>query len=191
MTGHGFGGGLATLFALQAATEPDSVMPKPVSLFSVASPYVGDESFRTAHLQLESLGKLRHLRLVNHKDAVTLEPKMSFRWNVFDSEASVGTLFKHAGMNMRLFDQSTTMEVSFPSVHAGYIDAAMDEVSRGWDQSIFTNFCWNISDYWKFPQHSLREYCKRMDTNKQALQKLYLNDLYGRHDVVGQLVPHC
>ena len=187
VTGHSLGAALATLFAFYAATEPDSIVPKPVSLFSFAGPYVGDESFRSAHLLLESMGKLRHLRVTNHKDVVTLIPKMSFSWNVFSPH--VGSLFKHVGLNVRLLDGSAPFEISYPRVRSGYFTATMDELARGWDQSIFANFLWNPVDYWKWPQHSLPEYNKRIDANKPSLETLYLNDLYSREDIVGQLVP--
>lgn len=189
MTGHSLGAALATLFAFEAAAEPDDLIPKPVSLFSFAGPYVGDESFRSAHTLLESRGKLRHLRVTNHKDVVTIVPKMSFRWNIFDSSAHVGSLFKHAGINIRMFDGSVPFELSYPRVRSGYFAATIDEIGRGWDQSIFANFSINLTDYWKWPQHSLKEYNKRTEANKPSLETLYLNDLYTRVDVVGQLVP--
>jgi hypothetical protein len=189
VTGHSLGAALATLFGFQAAAEPDSLIPKPVSLFSIASPYVGDESFRSAHLLLEGLGKLRHLRVVNHKDTVTIIPKMSFRWNVFDQKSHVGSLFKHVGMNIRFFEGAVPFEVSFPKVRTGYFSATFDEFARGWDQSLFANFSWNPADYFTWPYHSLREYNKRVESNKPSLETLYLNDLYSRVDIVGQLVP--
>lgn len=82
MTGHSLGAALATLFAFQVAAEDDDKIPKPVSLFSIAGPYVGDDSFAKAFSLLESLGKLRCCRLVNHKDLVTIMPKFSFKWDV-------------------------------------------------------------------------------------------------------------
>lgn len=101
VTGHSLGGALATLFAFEAAAAPDSLIPKPVSLFSIAGPYVGDESFRSAHQLLESLGKLRHLRVSNHKDLVPTVPKISFRLNVFNQSSHVGAFFKHGEFQSR------------------------------------------------------------------------------------------
>jgi len=183
------GGALATLFGFAAAAEPDTVIPKPVSLFSIASPYVGDDSFRSAHQVLESQGKLRHLRVANHRDLVPLVPKFSFKWTLFDSDASVGSLFKHVGMNLRLYEGDTTFEVQYPQVRSGYLTSIWGELSRGWDQTLFTNWSWNVADYWKLPAHSLREYNKRVQANKPGLQSIQLNDLYSRKDIVGYLVP--
>jgi hypothetical protein len=188
VTGHSLGAALATLFAFQVATEPDSKIPKPVSLFSIAGPYCGDESFREAHQLLEGLGKLRHLRLSNQKDLVTIVPKASFRWNIFDGSAYAGSLFKHAGINIRLFEGSKSFEISYPRVRTGYFSSTYDEFMRGLDQSIFANFSWNPSDYWKWPFHSLREYNKRLEANKPGLEALYVNDLYSRKDIVGNLI---
>ena len=71
ISGHSLGGALATLFVFEIASMPDDVIPKPVSCFTFGAPYVGDESFRRANSLLQSLGKLRHLRVCNHKDLVT------------------------------------------------------------------------------------------------------------------------
>jgi hypothetical protein len=188
VTGHSLGAALATLFAFQVATEPDSKIPKPVSLFSIAGPYCGDESFRQAHQRLEGLGKLRHLRLSNHKDLVTIVPKASFRWNIFDGSAHAGSLFKHAGVNLRLFEGAKSFEISYPRVRSGYISSTYDELIRGLDQTIFANFSWNPTSYWKWPFHSLREYNKRLEANKPSLEALYVNDLYSRKDIVGNLI---
>lgn len=188
VTGYSLGAALATLFAFQVATEPDSKIPKPVSLFSIAGPYCGDESFREAHQLLEGLGKLRHLRLSNHKDFVTIVPKASFSWNIFGGSAHAGSLFKHAGVNLRLFEGAKSFEISYPRVRTGYFSSTYDELMRGFDQSIFANFSWNPSSYWKWPFHSLREYNKRLEANKSSLEALYVNDLYSRKDIVGNLI---
>lgn len=189
VTGHSLGAALATLFAFEAAAEPDDLIPKPVSCFSIAGPYVGDYSFRAAHQLLEAQGKLRHLRVTNHKDLVTIVPKMSFKWRFYDSEASVGSLFKHVGMNVKLYEGDAPFEVGFPTVRSGQFSGAWEELARGWDQTWFSNWSWNPVDYWKWPAHSLREYNKRAMANKPGLQSVQLNDLYSRKDIVGNLVP--
>jgi len=183
------GAALATLFAVWASAEPDSVIPKPVSLFSIAGPYVGDETFRQVHQQLEATGRLRHLRVTNHKDLIPTIPKMAFKWSFYESKAHVGTLFKHVGLNLRLYDGDTPIEFQYPKVRNGFFSSTWDELGRGWDNTIFTNFSWNPYDYVKWPYHSLRSHSKRVRANKPALQSIQLNDLYGRKDVVGVLVP--
>jgi predicted lipase len=83
VTGHSMGAALATLFASGAAAEADTVVPKPVSLLTCTGPYVGDQSFREAHQLLESLGKLRHLRVTNHKILSQLFPTFRFDFPFF------------------------------------------------------------------------------------------------------------
>ena len=165
---------------------PDNVIPKPVSCFTFGAPYCGDESFRQAHRLLQGLGKLRHLRVCNHKDLVTTIPKMAFRLNVFDADAHVGTLFKHTGMCLKLFpNEDANVEIFFPMVRTGWYNSLYAEFVRGWDQSVFTNLTWNVVDTtW----HSLSEYNRRLGIQKKNLEKMELNDLYSRHDIVGRLI---
>jgi hypothetical protein len=188
VTGHSLGGALATLFGFAAAAEPDSDLPKPVTVISIASPYVGDESFRSAHQVLEGTGRLRHVRVSNSKDIVPLVPKFSFKWNIFDSTSSFGALFKHVGMNLRLNDGDTPCEIVYPAIRTGKWTSWWEEWSRGWEQSLLTNWAWKTTDYFG-PNHSLREYDKRLRANKPTLQSIQLNDCYSRRDIVGYLVP--
>lgn len=186
ITGHSLGGALSTLFAFEAAAMPDDVVPKPVSCFTFGAPYVGGESFRQANRLLQGLGKLRHMRVCNHKDLVTTIPKMAFKLNIFDTDAHVGTLFKHTGMNLKLFQSANEpVEVSFPMVRTGWFNSFHDEFIRGWDQSLFSNLSWSFVDYtW----HKPSEYNRRLLTQKKRLKRMYLNDLYSRDDIVGRLV---
>lgn len=187
VTGHSLGGALATIFAVEAASEPDVIVPKPVTCVSIGSPYVGDETFREAHQLLEGLGKLRHLRVTNHKDRVTVIPKMSFRWNIFDKESHVGTPFKHVGMNLRLYAKEA-VDISFPKMQSDMFTDSLDEMARAWDNSVLVNLSLNPIDYFTFPYHSSSEYDKRLAANKVVLETLTLNDLYSRADIVGNMV---
>ena len=72
VTGHSLGGALSTLFGFCAAAS--STFPGPVTVVSVASPRVGNEFFGKAFALLESTGKVRHLRIANDRDMVTLGP---------------------------------------------------------------------------------------------------------------------
>lgn len=189
VTGHSLGAALATLFAFEAAAEPDDLVPKPVSLFGIAGPYVGDESFARAFQLMESLGRIRHLRLVNHKDLVTTVPKFSFRRRFWDQESHVGALFKHVGMGLRLYADDSPFEIIYRKKRSGWLTSSADELARGFDQLILSNFSWTYREYTTWPWHSLREYSRRLEANQPSLQTLYLNDLYARPDVVGKLVP--
>lgn len=188
VTGHSLGAALCTLFAFEAASEPESLIPKPVTCVSVASPYVGDESFRDAHQLLESLGMLRHLRISNHKDLVTTVPKFSFKFDIFDESAHVGTPFKHVGVNMKLFGGKEPFQITYPKVGAGTLPSYMDELMRGWENSFFSNISWNPKDYWKWPWHSTSKYSRRVERNKILLENMYLNDLYADKNIVGHLL---
>jgi Lipase (class 3) len=203
VTGHSLGAALATLFGFRAAAEPDSRIPKPVTVVSIASPYVGDASWRSAHQLLEGMGKLRHLRVSSSKDVVPLHPKVSFRWQFYDSRSHVGSLFKHVGVNVRLLEEHGSFDVSYPKVRplakdgaplppvSNLFDAFLDELSRGWLQTWPANFCWNPVDYLTWPAHRLRDYHRRLKSCRRRLSSLELNDLYGRRRVVGDLVQRA
>ena len=75
VTGHSLGGALATLFGFYAAASP--MLPLPVTVVSIASPRVGNIEFARTFAEMESQGQIRHLRIVNHKDPVTLGPTIS------------------------------------------------------------------------------------------------------------------
>ena len=75
VTGHSLGGALATLFGYYASCS--STLPVPITVVSVASPRVGNLSFAKSFVELESKGRLRHLRIANHKDPVPLGPTFS------------------------------------------------------------------------------------------------------------------
>jgi len=75
ITGHSLGGALATLFGFYASAS--SSLPQPVTVVSVASPRVGNIHFARTFALFESEGKIRHLRVANHKDPITLGPTIS------------------------------------------------------------------------------------------------------------------
>jgi hypothetical protein len=188
VTGYSDGAALATLFGFMFAAESDEDVVKPVSVVSIASPYVGDESFRSAHQLLESHGKLRHLRVSNHGDFATLGPVMSWRWRFYDKFSHVGLLFKHTGMNLRLYEWDSAFELSYPKVHSGYFSSLCDEFRRAWEQSCLAHIRWNPTDYFTNNSHDLQEYIRQLVAHKPSLQSLQLNDLYARPDLVGHLL---
>ncbi|KAL7470414.1 hypothetical protein ACHAXS_010653 [Conticribra weissflogii] len=81
VTGHSLGGALATLFGFYASSFFDHhhspSLPRPVTIVSVASPRVGNFEFARTFTQFESYGYIRHLRIANHKDPVTLGPTVT------------------------------------------------------------------------------------------------------------------
>jgi hypothetical protein len=71
-------------------------------------------------------------------------------------------------------------------VRTGWYNSLYAEFVCRWDQSVFTNLTWNVVDTtW----HSLSEYNRRLGIQKRNLEKMELNDLYSRHDIVGRLIP--
>jgi hypothetical protein len=189
VTGHGLGAALAVLFGFMAAAEPDYKVPKPVTLVSIACPYVGDASFLSAHQLLESQGKLRHLRVSNDKDSVTLLPKLSWRLHhLCDAPSHVGYSFKHVGIHLRLYGGDSAFEINYPKVRSGYFASLYEEFWRSWDQQCLVNCSWNCCDYYAWPCHQLKEYNRRAVIHKPSLKSIQLNELYARPDIVGNLV---
>ena len=113
---------------------------------------------------------------------------MSFRWKFYDADSHVGSLFKHVGVNLRLYEGTSAIEVTYPRVRTGYVSSIFDDLARGWEQTLLTNWTWNPLDYLHFPTHSTKEYAERLDANKPILKTMSLNALYCRKDVVGNLV---
>lgn len=119
ITGHSLGGALATLFGFYAAAS--ATLPSPVTVVSVASPRVGNIAFARTFAELESQGKIRHLRIANHKDPVTLGPTVSSKRALAlsakafsplgylalrvtgNGEGGEEEVFYHTGIKMKLF----------------------------------------------------------------------------------------
>jgi Lipase (class 3) len=186
---HSLGGALATVFAFGAAALDDTIAPKPVTLLTIGAPYVGDESFADSFQLMESLGMLRCCRVVNQKDIITCVPKMAFRWKFYDPQAHVGTLFKHVGMAIRLYEGQKPFEIIYRRKREGRYTSLWDEMVRGWDQTLFTQFDWKLNHYSSWPWHKLRSYNERLQIHEHVLKTTYLNDLYSRPEHVGRLVP--
>jgi hypothetical protein len=80
LTGYGSGGAIATLFGLYAAGgggggASNNNIPVPITIVSVASPRVGNMAYATLFADYESMGLLRHLRIVNVGDPIPNGPR--------------------------------------------------------------------------------------------------------------------
>ncbi|KAL3924306.1 MAG: hypothetical protein SGILL_001125 [Bacillariaceae sp.] len=122
VTGHSLGGALATIFSFYVAASllgddesTDSVIPAPVSCISIASPRCGDQKFQTAFAQLEKKSLLRHLRIANSGDPITvlpgatgkkiwarLSPVSYLAFKLMDNEFEKKETFRHTGLKLRL-----------------------------------------------------------------------------------------
>jgi predicted lipase len=106
VTGHSLGAALATLFGFYAATDQRVLQNgKPVEVFSFASPFVGDDQFRTAFKMLEHEGKLVHARIVNAHDFVPMLPIISPKVDLeqkLTTESWDVTWYKHVGLRIFL-----------------------------------------------------------------------------------------
>jgi hypothetical protein len=103
VTGHSLGGATATLFGFFAATDPTITKDGPVTLYTFASPRVGDSRFRSAFKFLEERGKIRHARIHNKKDKVTRVPYF-------------GGSYEHVGLEIRLRPEKPPV-VDYPTTH--------------------------------------------------------------------------
>jgi len=118
VTGHSLGGALATLFSLYAASSAgshDAIIPLPISCISIASPRVGDLAFQAAFCRLEEMGRLRHLRIANDGDPVTMMPNATSKrilarlspvsylaFKLMDNQFEEKERFFHTGIKLRL-----------------------------------------------------------------------------------------
>lgn len=160
VTGHSLGGALATLFSLHAAAAAnfsECIIPSPVSCISVASPRVGDRTFQAAFLRLEELGLLRHLRIANDRDPVTMMPSATAKriWSflspisyivfkVKDYKFEDKENFHHTGIKLGLSNQK--WELSFLAVPMT-IDGHQQATSSDPDESsIESESCRNNSE---------------------------------------------
>lgn len=170
-SGHSLGGALATLFSFELVTSTKySSIPSPVTCVSVASPKLGNESFRKAFQFLEERGDLRHLRIANEKDPVPLGPPASSKLMLASlspaallvmshvSDTIEKEMYKHCGMRLKLLaDEKKRYKLS-PS-------------TGSWKQDLLHP---SVSVF----HHLGYEYSTRMLRTKQDLEKLYLNDVY-------------
>jgi len=173
VTGHSLGGALATLFSFEVATYSEATIPLPITCISVASPKVGDESFRKAFQLLEEQGRVRHLRIVNENDPVTLIPSSSVRKTLATiSPAALAVslmkksehyqeTYKHVGIKLKLFPVGKT-----PKFKISY--------ARGkWNQNVLSPL-----SVTSISNHYGDEYSSRMLAVQNDLEKLYINDIY-------------
>lgn len=175
VTGHSLGGALACLFAFQIASSSELQAPKPVTCVSVASPKVGNEGFRRACQLMEEEGLLRHLRIANDMDPVTLLPPVSSKLlltSLSPAALIVSTMkkkntvtdevYKHVGIRLKLL-QDGNYKLRYSNGH--------------WRQDFL-----NLKAATSISHHYGYEYSSRMLQVREELEKMFLNDLYNMKD---------
>jgi hypothetical protein len=175
VTGHSLGAALSTLFAFRAATD-NAIPNKPVINVSLASPFVGDEQFRKNTQDLERDNKFRHLRVSNEDDIVPLIPFISLPFPY-----SSIILYKHTGLNIRLFNKTWwrnfTFKISYPKP-----GDLINELANAFSQSFLLGLSLTTPT-----NHLSPEYRKRLDNSKIALEKLNLEGAYHNPYYTGSL----
>jgi len=197
--GHSLGGALCTLFGFYAASDDTIARNGPVTIVSVASPYVGNIKFRLAFQDLERKKRLRHLRIANAEDMVTLLPFASLKVGALSPivafSKGAGNLYKHVGMRLQLSDNKDdslppSYSLSFPKDHGTTDEEYGKEVRDSLDagKSLMNAFyCLIKQDFATVKKHhSCEEYEARLEIAcKEALSSLTLEDLYADKKLVG------
>ena len=206
VTGHSLGGALATLFGFYASASP--AITAPVTIVSVASPRVGNVGFARAFVGLESRGRVRHLRIANHRDPVTLGPTVSARRALALSAKAVSPLgylallvtgngeggdeevYYHTGMKMKLLrnaspETNRRCELSYngATILAGakklaVADTDADDLADMEQAKSSKKYGNSSSELPMVQYHYGDAYAERMRQVEPDLKGLTLNDLY-------------
>jgi len=161
VTGHSLGAALSSLLAFKLAGSDKAWIPKPITCISYASPFVGASGFRTAFTQLEKMGLIRYLRVTNNYDTIPTLPPFSLGLRK--------RFLKHVGINLRLSKKSFIL--AHPNT-SGFVNALRNSMLKPF---------WSVLKY-----HGLETHEKRMDIQKETLQKMHLNDLYADEKLVAK-----
>ena len=197
---------LATLFGFYASASP--AINAPVTIVSVASPRVGNVEFARAFVGLESRGRVRHLRIANHRDPVTLGPTVSARRALALSAKAVSPLgylallvtgngeggdeevYYHTGMKMKLLrnaspETNRRCELSYngATILAGAkkladADTDADDLADMEQAKSSKKYGKSSSELPMVQYHYGDAYAERMRQVEPDLKGLTLNDLY-------------
>jgi len=168
-TGHSLGGALSTMMSARAAALNE--INSTIINVSYESPFVGDQAFRESFYEWEKKKSVQHLRMSNFEDIVPLIPFSTFPGPDFHP-------YKHTGMNIKLFNKSLLHPYHY---HLSYPkeDSLPVALRNTLNSNIFNGINVNILN------HLLPECSKRLESAKEDLEKLSLNQLYGDSELTG------
>lgn len=173
VTGHSLGGALSTMFSFRAAAL--GTFEKTITNVSFASPFVGDEVFRDNFIDLERKRLVRHLRISNYQDVVTLIPATTF-----PGLSGIG-LFKHVGMNIRLYKGGDLLAPSYRRFYP-----KLGSFTDGVRNAMHANLMLGLSPT-PIKFHLMPEYETRLNEERtvKELSKLTLDELYANKEITG------
>ncbi len=155
VTGHSLGGALASIFAVEAASRDDIL--KPVQCITHAQPLVGDIRLLRSVRMLETSGNLLLLRTRNAEDGVPHVPAFS---------KIPSFAYTHIGMELKMYDDNRSKCITMRK-------------SEKRAKNFFFNFkammIMFVVKAGKEKQqraHSLTEYLRRLEKNKEEVQIL-------------------
>ena len=208
-TGHGTGGALAALFGFRVAAQAAAAAEgeeraAPVSVVSAGAPRAGDRAFARAFAELESRGRLRHLRVANHRDPVAAAPTVGGARapaapppadQTFtplgcaaltvpeDGGGRDQDVYYHTGMQLKLFKkvppgESRRYAIAYAgsSIISGSTPVAIDEEEAAEIEQSNKRKEKDLSS--EFSNHWGASYFDRLASVKSHLKRLTLNGLY-------------
>ncbi len=171
-TGHSLGASLSSLMAFRAVALDDPLV-KHVKNISFASPLVGDQTWCNEFEKLEIKGKIQHLRISNNEDLVPLVP--------FSTIPPV-MLYKHVGMNIRMYEKSFLTPILHPLYRLFYPKQGdgLGEMRTALHSNVITNLTPTV-----ISKHLCPEYRQRLNDCREELEKLSLDQLYADSSITG------
>ncbi|CAB9497425.1 Phospholipase A1-II 7 [Seminavis robusta] len=209
-TGHSLGGALASLCGFYASMDDKIVKNGPVIVVSIASPRVGNADFRAAFQSLERMKRLRHLRVSNREDLVTLLPFMATKEVSLLSPASILgaaptpnnsalNLYKHCGIHLKFKtsnpsesnERNQLFSLTYAKDKNDEEGAIPDDLKRSFvaAKSLVGGLFVSRADFRRVTRfHSCDEYERRLMASKNFLENISLEQLYANEDLVGGTV---
>jgi hypothetical protein len=185
-TGHSLGGALATLFSFYAAASDDYSIPKPVTCVSVASPRVGEGMFQRVFTSLEKQGMLRHLRIANDGDPVTIMPTSSSKklwamlspisyaaFKISDKDFEEKETYRHTGIKLKM-KKDKEGEKSCEIAYSGAAKEERGDVSA----SGKSRLSFRQKELPDVVNHFGNVYCDNLAGLKEEIAGMTLNELY-------------